>query len=107
MGDMNLEDLIDMFPNIEPFLIRKWHYAFYTFFGSNIFSLNNNDLNPAHNVGCALLLSSWIQTNPSFLGFTDHDSMSAMLPVIAAQKINIKLIKNTKQIKEKAVGVSR
>ncbi|KIH52383.1 hypothetical protein ANCDUO_17516 [Ancylostoma duodenale] len=29
---MNLEDLIDMFPDIEPFLIRKWHYAFYTFF---------------------------------------------------------------------------
>ncbi|RCN45554.1 hypothetical protein ANCCAN_08389 [Ancylostoma caninum] len=29
---MNLEDVIDMFPDIEPFLIRKWHYAFYTFF---------------------------------------------------------------------------
>lgn len=39
VGDMNLEDLIDMFPNIEPFLIRKWHYAFYTFFdltGNNV-----------------------------------------------------------------------
>ncbi|CAJ0607179.1 unnamed protein product [Cylicocyclus nassatus] len=32
LEQMNLEDLIDMFPDIEPFLIRKWHYAFYTFF---------------------------------------------------------------------------
>ncbi|WKX94599.1 hypothetical protein Q1695_011685 [Nippostrongylus brasiliensis] len=39
VSNMNIEDLIDMFPNIEPFLIRKWHYAFFTFFdltGNNV-----------------------------------------------------------------------
>ncbi|PIO67500.1 Calexcitin-2 family protein [Teladorsagia circumcincta] len=36
---MKLEDVIEMFPHIEPFLVRKWHYAFYTFFdliGNNV-----------------------------------------------------------------------
>ncbi|PIO75972.1 hypothetical protein TELCIR_01955 [Teladorsagia circumcincta] len=39
VGDMKLEDVIEMFPHIEPFLVRKWHYAFYTFFdliGNNV-----------------------------------------------------------------------
>uniref|UniRef100_A0A7I4Y849 EF-hand domain-containing protein n=1 Tax=Haemonchus contortus TaxID=6289 RepID=A0A7I4Y849_HAECO len=37
--DMKLEDVIEMFPNINAFLIRKWTYAFYTFFdliGNNV-----------------------------------------------------------------------
>ncbi|KAK6737140.1 hypothetical protein RB195_019685 [Necator americanus] len=38
-NNMNLEDVIDQFSDVEPFLVRKWHYAFYTFFdliGNNV-----------------------------------------------------------------------
>ncbi|KAK5976414.1 hypothetical protein GCK32_020279 [Trichostrongylus colubriformis] len=39
VSDMDVDDVIAMFPKIDPFLIRKWHYAFYTFFdliGNNV-----------------------------------------------------------------------